>query len=252
MSSQLGSASALRSLADALEQREQVDQRARVVVGARAVAERELVGLPLVVAAVLEEQEREAGLRQARQAGDLRRQHRADAEPDLRQHPLAHLVHAVARGDVADLVPEHARELRLVAHVGEDAAGDVDEAARQRERVHHVVVDDAEGPRQVGPLRLGGEPAADRRHVLLDLAVVVEAELLRDLRVGLLPHRDLLLLAHQGELALAGGRVDAAAGDEGGGGDEGDARARPPTLDRLSRRGVARHMDGSFPLGGRV
>ena len=48
----------------------------------------------------------------------------------------------VARGDVADLVTEHAGQLGFVVEIREDAARHVDVAARQRERVDRGTVDD--------------------------------------------------------------------------------------------------------------
>ena len=44
-----------------------------------------------------------------------------DAEPELGELLLRELLDRVTRGDVADLVAEHARELRLRVEVREDA-----------------------------------------------------------------------------------------------------------------------------------
>ena len=57
------------------------------------------------------------------------------------------------RRDVSDLVAEHSRELRLVIEERQDAARDVDEAARQRERVDRGLIHDRELPRQGGRRR---------------------------------------------------------------------------------------------------
>ena len=62
-------------------------------------------------------------------------------------------LHGVARRDVADLVAQHAGQLRFVVQIRQDAARDVDVAAGQRERVDGRQVDDRELPRQVRPLR---------------------------------------------------------------------------------------------------
>ena len=51
------------------------------------------------------------------------------------------LAHRVTRGDVADLVAEHGRELGLGVEVAHDAARDVDVAARQREGVDLLAVE---------------------------------------------------------------------------------------------------------------
>ena len=60
----------------------------------------------------------------------------------------------MARGDVTRLVPQHGSQLRLRVQMAEDAAGDEDRAARERERVHARVVDDLVRPGQVRPAAL--------------------------------------------------------------------------------------------------
>ena len=54
--------------------------------------------------------------------------------------------------DVADFVTHDRGQLGFVAEERQDAARDVDEAARQRERVHRLLVDDRERPRQIRAL----------------------------------------------------------------------------------------------------
>ena len=54
---------------------------------------------------------------------------------------------AVAASDVADLVAQDASELGLVVGERHQPAGDIDIAARQRERVDHVAVEQREGER---------------------------------------------------------------------------------------------------------
>ena len=66
---------------------------------------------------------------------DLRHEDAADEHAERRAHAARVLLRRVARGDVADLVPEHADELRFVVEIRQDAARDVDEPAGQRERV---------------------------------------------------------------------------------------------------------------------
>src|SRR6185503_15998269 len=99
-------------------------------------------------------------------------------QPDLGELHLGKLVDRVSGRDVADLVAHDAGELGFRAHVVDEAAGDVDVAAGQREGVDGGVVDDGEGPRQVGALGARGELAAESLDVALQLAVVVKTELL--------------------------------------------------------------------------
>src|SRR3546814_259944 len=68
---------------------------------------------------------------------DRATEHRAEHAEDriARRCRLALL--AVLRGDMADFVPEHAGQLRLVVHQRHQLAGDVDIAPRNREGVVH-------------------------------------------------------------------------------------------------------------------
>jgi hypothetical protein len=97
----------------------------------------------------------------------------------------------------------------------ENAARDVDEAAGQGKSVDRRLIHDGELPRQPRPLGLLCHAEADVADVLLQRRVVVDAHLLADLPVGLLPHRDFLALAHERELTTAGHRVRGA-GDASG------------------------------------
>ena len=156
---------------------------------------------------------------------------------DARQHGAAHqrdlprvTLGRVPRVDVADLVAEHAGHLGLGVEVREQPARDVDVAARQRERVDVGLVDDGEVPRQVRPLRRGGQPHPHAGHVLLQRRVVVHAHLGAELLVGLAADADLLALAHERELALAGHRVGGARRRrDGERGEQGRGREPSPT-----------------------
>ena len=77
----------------------------------------------------------------------------SDREADAGLRLARVLLRGMTRGDVADLVAEHAGQLRLVVQIRQDAARDVDVAARQREGVDRGAVDNGERPRQVGPVR---------------------------------------------------------------------------------------------------
>ena len=113
----------------------------------------------------------------------------------------------MARGDVADLVAEHAGQLGLVVQIREKAARHIDVSAGQRERVDRGAVDDGERPRQVGAMRVARELLADLVDVALQVRIVVDAHLPADLGVLLLADRELLGLAEERHLLLAGDRV---------------------------------------------
>jgi hypothetical protein len=95
---------------------------------------------------------------------------------DRRAHALAR----VARGDVRDLVSEHAGELVLGVQETEQPARDVHVAARQRERVGLGLVGHRELPGALGPLGHGRELLADGAHVALERGVAHESDLLLD------------------------------------------------------------------------
>ena len=120
----------------------------------------------------------------------------------------------MTRRDVTGLVAEHARELRFVVEKRQDATRDVDGAAWQRKRVDRGGIRDAVMPRQSRALGDGRELHADAVDVGLQVGVAVDAHLFLHLRVAFLSRRDLLRLAHQVDLALAGGRIGRAGGNE--------------------------------------
>ena len=71
----------------------------------------------------------------------------------------------MARGDVAGLVAQHARQLRLVVGEREQAAGGVDVAARHREGVDVGRVQHREGVFDVLALGGRGDELADRADI---------------------------------------------------------------------------------------
>ena len=89
-------------------------------------------------------------------------------------------------GHVADLMSEHAGQLRFVAKKRQQAAGDVDVPAGQRKRVDRRNVDDRELPGQVRPLGQARQPQADVRDICLQRAIVVDAHLFPDFGILLL------------------------------------------------------------------
>ena len=138
----------------------------------------------------------------------------AEPEPDSQQLLLRVPVDAVTGGDVAHFVTENAGHPGLGVQVGEDAAGHVHVPAGQRERVHDGVV---EGPERELEPRTVAHPrdaAADLGDVRGELGVLHLSVLGDDGWVGCRAELDLLRLAHQGELALAGHGVHGACGDE--------------------------------------
>src|SRR3990172_5441337 len=115
--------------------------------------------------------------------------------------------------------------------MGQDAPRDVDESARQRERVDDGVIHEAKRPRQIGPLRQCGQPHPEPADVALERSVGIEAVLPGDLRVRLAPHGDLLTFADQHELPPTGGGVD-------GAGREEQQTAEVVTHTTIVRRGI--------------
>ena len=208
-----------------------------------------MVGLRLIVAAELEHQQPDTGLEDAAERPDLRRQDLPHAQPQLCQRRLGHLASAVASRHVPDLVPQHAHRLGLGVHVREDSARQIDETARQRERVHGSVVEHPESPRQAGAL-------TGRRHALThaieprgELRVVIQTVGGDDLLVVVATDRDLLRLAQQHELATPGDRVHGAGNHP----DDQEERKRSSHSIPLGGRGETVLVAGSLSLvGGRA
>ena len=131
----------------------------------------------------------------------LPRQQRDGGAGELHLRALLDRLEVVLLQHVRDLVRQHAGELGLASHALEQAAGDEDVAARHGEGVELRRLQHAEAPRQVRPLGLRGEPAADvvdvalhalvrhqrrgaeqpRRDVLADLDLFLFVDLLRRL-----------------------------------------------------------------------
>ena len=118
------------------------------------------------------------------------------------------------RGHVAALVAQHAGQLGLGIEIGENPAGHEDLPAGRGERVHLGVVDHLEGPGEPRPLGGGGEAGSQRPDVVLHRRIGVVADGGPGALGRLVAHRDLFLLADQGELPLAGGGIGDAGGDE--------------------------------------
>src|SRR5688572_31805848 len=105
---------------------------------------------------------------------------------------------------MADLVPQDRSQLGFRADVGEQPARHIDESAGKGERIDRGIVHDAERPRELRPLPAGGESRAEALYVPLPGGVRIETDRTYDLLVVLPSHFDLLGLADQHQLILAG------------------------------------------------
>jgi len=195
-------------LLDTRQHREEVEHGVGVVPASDGIPEAEHVGLGLIVSRVLEEEQLEALRGHAGVLRQLRPEHDAEAEPQLRELGPAHLSGGVPRGHVPDFVAHDPGQLGLRVHIGQDPAGHVDVAPGEREGVHLGVVHDGECPGELGTLRLGRELLAERGHVRLPGGVLVGPGRHRHLLGGLEPHGDFLALRHQVEFLLPRGGVD--------------------------------------------
>jgi hypothetical protein len=137
----------------------------------------------------------------------------------------------VALHDVADLVPEHARELRLAVEHLVEPARDQHVAARRGEGIDRGGVEHAEMPRQVGALGLHRDPAPDAVDVGLQLGVRHQGRRAQRAAGHLAADRDLLGLVEAGgggpqvpahvedaaEINRCGRRVPGSSGHQRGG-----------------------------------
>ena len=185
------------ALRDALQHRVRAGYLARVVARLRRVPHSQLVRLRFVVAAVFQEEESEPLLRQAAVRPEGADEDGSDEQPDACDLGACDLLGAVPRGDVADFVAQYARQLCFRIQIGDDAAGNVDVTARNRERVDDRTVEHAKVPverRQVGRR---SELLPDRIDVVLHGGVPVETVFRLDGRVSLAPHLQLLARADE-------------------------------------------------------
>jgi len=141
------------------EHLEHTGHRPRVVVQLRHVAKPQIVGLPLRLPGVPEKEELKSGAGHLPEGLQIRRQDHPESEPQLGDLGPTHPHHPVARRDVADLMAHDPRHLGIGVQVGQDPPGHVNVAPGQGEGVDGGIVQDPEGPGEVGPLR-------GRRHPL--------------------------------------------------------------------------------------
>ena len=162
----------LRAAAAALrlDRLEHVGHLARVVAGARHDLRAQEVGLPLVLAAVLQEVGAEAELRALRDhaaggAADDRAENLTGNRADLELLALGRLRRAVPKRDVGDLVRHDAGHLGLGLGRLDHSAIEEHRPARQREGVDLLLVDHVERVAEPRVAELAvdrrGEPRAD-------------------------------------------------------------------------------------------
>ena len=158
---------------------------------------------------------------------------------------------AVACGHVADLVGDHACELRLVVGERHQAARNMDVTAGQSEGIDLGGVEDDEGE---GRFRLlGGQlkKPAETCNVALKLWVLIEtAEGLHQLRMLVGTDTPLFLGRHEGgELLLAGRRIDVASAEQERGGHRKHETQRHSNGPRPPRNQAPHHSRTSICSG---
>ena len=162
----------------------------------------EQIGLPLVLAAVLEEVGAEPELRSLRddaagRAADDRAENLAGYRADLEFLPLGRLRGAVTKRDVGDLVRHDAGHFALALRGLDHPAIEEHRTARQRERVDLLLVDDVERVAEPGMPELGrngiDQALADALDVVVHALVVQHGQLLSRLGGSLLAELDVLL-----------------------------------------------------------
>ena len=114
----------------------------------------------------------------------------------------------MAGGDVANLMPNHARQVGLALHIGHDAACDIHITTGQCKGIDDRAVEHRKVPLQAGAVRLRGQLLAQRIHIGLHGGVVVHTVFLEHLLVALGALGQFGLLAHHRALGLAGNGVD--------------------------------------------
>src|SRR5690606_8327741 len=86
----------------------------------------------------------------------------------------------VPRRHMADFMRQNAGHLRLVIGEGQQAAGDVDIATRQREGVDDGRVQHRKTPRQIAHLGDEGEPEPDVENIVIEAGVDIFTAILRN------------------------------------------------------------------------
>ena len=203
---------------------EHVGRGVGVIAGGGHVADAQTIGLIFLIAAIFQRVELRTG------ADQLGRQIAAGQQPRARRQDRADggagvAALRMARGDMADFMPQHRGKLRLRIHQREQLSGDIDIAAGNGEGVLHRRVE-----RRHGEIALCVGQARLDRHALADaldkgrLRAGIAAAILRhELRIGLRA------------LRLVGGRDRPRLLRDGRGGDGRDERKHGGGSDETHR-----------------
>ena len=199
--------------------------RPLVVTGARQILNAQRIGLQLLLARIAQREQLRALQEPARQ----RLTDAAVAQQHARENRAQPADHAVAlrpglpplgmaRGDMADLVAEHGRQLCLVVHQRDELARGVDVPAGNREGVVHRAVDHRHGEivARAGKVRLDGDVLADLAHIMRLRPLHRAAELGQQLRMQFLA---LLRLGRSDRRARVGDVGDGGATGQRDGGE---------------------------------
>jgi hypothetical protein len=152
----------------------------RIDAGPHDVLDAVAIRLELILAAEARKQRARAEL--DRRAARLALAHRGredaqESESKVGLLRFLHLLDRVPLRDVADLVAEHAGNLRQRLGALDQPAVDVDEAAGNGERVDLRAVDDVEVPVEPAVIREVGDRVAEQIHVLGDRRILDDREL---------------------------------------------------------------------------
>src|SRR5688572_31222056 len=102
---------------------------------------------------------------------------------------------------------KHTDELRFGIKISQDAAGDVEVAARQGKGVDFRAVEYSDVINEIGSVTLRGQFLDQPFHIGLKARVGVGLVALEYLSVVLAPECDLLIFTHEYQIATAGRRV---------------------------------------------
>ena len=181
-----GGAARAAGLLLALEGEEEIGHVRGIVPDFAGIGHAQFVGLPFIVAAVLEEYQPHALGKRLGQRGHPLRQNRAQQQGPGGQRGARLLLVAVPGRNVAQLVAQHARELGLIIKMSHDAAREIHVTVGGGKGINHRRIEDGELVAVVGAAGNGGHLLALQVDKFLEGRVVEQAELGQHLRVGLL------------------------------------------------------------------
>ena len=171
-------ASPIAHLLDPRQRGQQVRHTGRIPTRLGGVLRTEAIRLQFVIATVPQEQHAEPGLRETPKGLRARREDAADDEPQLRTGRTRICLYGMSGRDMPNLVPEDARQIRLVAQERHDAARKVEVASREGECIHGGYIDHREMPREIRPVGTGRQAEPNSLDKVLHLLVVVDTHLL--------------------------------------------------------------------------